>query len=66
MSVSGHKTRAVFGRNNIISKEDLEEAALKRQKHGEMQTPQQRFSYGLPGKCAKERGHVSHLRVIAP
>lgn len=45
MTISGHKTRSVFDRYNIVSKEDLKEAARKRQQFSEQQGEQLQNSY---------------------
>ncbi|MBN1547536.1 MAG: tyrosine-type recombinase/integrase [Syntrophaceae bacterium] len=48
MAVSGHKTRCVFDRYNIVSQEDLKEAARKRHEFSEKQSGQLQNSYNRP------------------
>jgi len=48
MMISGHKTRSVFDRYNIVSQEDLKEAAIKRQQFAAKQAEQLQNSYNQP------------------
>jgi integrase len=47
MTISGHKTRSMFDRYNIVSQEDLKEAAKKRQDFIETQNKISESSYKL-------------------
>jgi len=62
MMISGHKTRSVFDRYNIVSQDDLKEAALKRQKYCEDQAARLQFSYNPP----KNEKRVTTLKVVTP
>jgi integrase len=60
MTISGHKTRSVFDRYNIVSQEDLKEAAKKLHAFNEFQRKQLQFSYNRPFTKKK----VVNLKVV--
>jgi len=62
MAISGHKTRAVFDRYNIVSLEDLRVAAQKRQEYRNLQSEQLRFGYGVP----KNEARVVTIKATTP
>ncbi|PKN35609.1 MAG: site-specific integrase [Deltaproteobacteria bacterium HGW-Deltaproteobacteria-19] len=53
MTISGHKTRSVFDRYNIVSQEDLKEAARKRQQFSDQQAGQLQNGYNGLQKAQK-------------
>jgi len=53
MTISGHKTRSVFDRYNIVSPEDLKEAARKRQAFNDLQGS--RLQNGYSGSFKEKR-----------
>ena len=56
MTISGHKTRSVFDRYNIVSPEDLKEAARKRQAFNDLQGSRLQNGYN---------GSFNEKRVVA-
>jgi Tfp pilus assembly PilM family ATPase len=62
MMISGHKTRSVFDRYNIVSQDDLKEAALKRQQFTAKQDEWLQNGYNLP----KNEKRLVTLKVANP
>jgi len=62
MTITGHKTRCVFDRYNIVSQDDLKDAALKRQQFTEKQDGWLQNGYNLP----KNEKRLVTLNVANP
>ncbi len=62
MEISGHKTRSVFDRYNIVSQDDLKEAARKRQEFRERQSGQLQNGYNRPIPIKR----VTTLKAVTP
>ncbi|MBN1381574.1 MAG: hypothetical protein JXA41_07855 [Deltaproteobacteria bacterium] len=63
MMISGHKTRSVFDRYNIVSQDDLKEAALKRQKYCEEQVARLQFYMKIPPCPPLKKGGVTDVTM---
>ena len=48
MSISGHKTRCVFDRYNIVSENDLREAVIKTSNYVERMAKEQSAGFAVP------------------
>lgn len=59
MAISGHKTRSVFDRYNIVSQNDLREAAQKRHEFCEMQTERLQNGYNRPQIMKKDSTFIA-------
>ena len=62
MAISGHKTRSVFDRYNIVSQDDLKEAAVKRQQFAAQQAVRLQNGYNLP----QNEKEAAMLKVATP
>jgi hypothetical protein len=57
MKISGHKTRAVFDRYNIISQDDMKQAAQKIGKYNQMVTN------GQINESSQPTGHAQVINI---
>jgi len=62
MTITGHKTRCVFDRYNIVSQDDLKDAAVKRQNFTAKQDEWLQNGYNLP----KNEKRLVTLNVANP
>jgi hypothetical protein len=60
MTISGHKTRSVFDRYNIVSQDDLKEAAHKRYEFSVTQAGRLQNGYNRQNFTKK----TTHLRLV--
>jgi len=65
MTISGHKTRSVFDRYNIVSPEDLKEAARKQQTYLDSQNGYNLLTVGKNGLFGftRQRGQSCNLLI---
>jgi len=66
MSISGHKTRSIFDRYNIVSDRDLQEAARKKQAYHQKQAVAEQEKSGGRGDMVPEVGIPSICSGQAP
>lgn len=66
MEISGHKTRAVFDRYDIVSEEDLREAAKKRQYYRESQDRRSQFGHSFGHSGPVETKKVVAIAATTP